>query len=231
MDAVFEQAMLDFYHQQQRGELLIHNTYGVPDEMPLEVYFRSEKELNNLELYALELCAGRVLDVGAGAGAVSLVLQSRNSAVVSLEISRVFCNIMKELGVKNILNGDFLKQRPNEQYDTLLMLMNGFGFCGSIDRLPDLFKAIDRHLKPGGQVIFDSSDISYLYKEGKPTDYYFGEMSYQYEYKGIKGPWFKWLYIDANTFSAEADKYGFAMQLLMTEETGQYLGRLVRFKD
>ena len=228
MDNVFEKAVSDFFNNQFTGNLLIHNTYGVPDEMPLEVYFRGEEDLSDLESFALDLCHGVVLDVGAGLGALSVIQQERNIPVEALEVSSVFCNLMKERGVERIINENFLTREPAAQYDTLLMMMNGFGLCGSIAQLPQLFAAIDRHLGPNGQVIFDSSDLSYLYADDKPVDHYYGEMSYQYEYNGERGPWFKWLYIDSETLATEAQKNGFELQVLYTEESGQYLGRLTR---
>ena len=228
MDHVFHTAVTDFYENKSKGTLLIHNTYGEPDEMPLDVYFRKEHELSDLELFALEHCQGKVLDVGAALGALTLILQEYEFEVEALEISDVFCEIMKRQGVKSILNANFLSTAPEDSYDTLLMMMNGFGLCGSFAGLPEVFKAIDRYLSPGGQVILASSDISYLYGKDLPEEKYYGEMDYAYEYAGEKGPWFKWLYIDSETLSQEAKKHGFDLQVLFTEETGQYLGRLTR---
>ena len=228
MDSVFEKAVLDFYKGQSSGKLLIHNTYGEPDEMPLDVYFRKESELSDLELYALELCSGNVLDVGAATGAITQILEERGVSVDALEISTTFCSIMQEEGLKSVINEDFLLRDIPQKYDTLLMMMNGFGLCGSIDRLPELFSAIDRHLAVDGQVIFDSSDLDYLYEGDKPDDKYYGEMDYRYEYNGELGDWFKWLYIDSETLAREAGKYGFELQVLYIEETDQYLGRMTR---
>ena len=228
MDNVFEKAVSDFFSNRFKGSLLIHNTYGLPDEMPLEVYFRGEEDLSDLESYALDLCNGSVLDVGAGLGALTLIQQKKGIRVDALEISSVFSEIMMQRGVKSVINENFLTRKPTKQFDTLLMMMNGFGLCGTIAQLPNLFEAIHRHLGLNGQVIFDSSDISYLYDSDKPVDPYYGEMSYQYEYAGDLGSWFKWLYIDAESLGAEAERNGFDLQVLYTEETGQYLGRLTR---
>ena len=179
---VFDRAVLDFFQKKFKGELLIHNTYGEPDEMPLEVYFRTEDELADLENFALSLCEGRVLDVGAGMGSLALILQKYGHEIDALEVSATFCSIMQQRGVNNVLHNDFMKADLSEQYDTLLMMMNGFGLCGSLESLPDLFKQLDKALAPMGQVIFDSSDLEYLYEGELPTDKYYGVMDYQYEY-------------------------------------------------
>ena len=228
MDSVYEKAIAEFNTGKQSSKLLIHNSYGEPDEMPLIHYFRKESELTDLELYALELCTGKVLDVGAGTGVFSKILQARGVEVVALEISKACCSIMSKEGLRGVLNEDFFSRQVSSQFDTLLMMMNGFGLCGSMALLPKFFSAIEAHLAPGGQVIFDSSDLSYLYDENLPDDRYYGEMDYRYEYDNEFGKWFKWLYIDSATLSLEAKKYGFMLQVLFTEETGQYLGRLIR---
>ena len=229
MDSVFEKAVDDFYNGRFEGELLIHNTYGNPDVMPLEVYLREEAELSDLEDFALELCHGHVLDVGAGLGALTTILQGRGFTVDALELSNRFCQIMHKQGVEAIVNDNFLSHTTSKRYDTLLLMMNGFGLCGTFSELPGLFKALDRHLLPGGQVIFDSSDLEYLYVgTAKPADRYYGEMDYRYEYRGEFGDWFNWLYIDSETLALEAAKYDFDLQVLYTEESGQYVGRLTR---
>lgn len=228
MDKVFEKAVLDFYNGRQSEILLIHNTYGEPDEMPLDVYFRDKEDLTELETIALERCKGKVLDLGAGMGSLTLILQEKGLTIDALEISPAFCSIMFDRKVKSIIETDFLTAPEIGKYETILMMMNGFGLCGSIDKLPKLFDALNRNLTAEGQVIFDSSDLSYLYDKDLPENKYYGEMDFQYEYNGLKGSWFKWLYIDPERLKVEAAKHGFELEVLFTEDTGQYLGKLVR---
>ena len=228
MYRVFDKAIQDYYDNKFDGPLWINNHYGRPDEMPLGIYFRDENNLNGFESYAISLCSGRVLDVGAGVGALALILQSRGIEVDALEGSPSCCEIMNSRGVRSILHKDFLVDKIDGKYDTLLMMMNGFGICQTMDQLPVLFSKFDELLNAGGQILFDSSDVSYLYYDNLPEDYYFGEISYQYEYKGEQGEWFKWLYVDIETLSHEAYKHGYQMQVLSEDSDGQYLGRLMK---
>jgi SAM-dependent methyltransferase len=228
MEGVFDAAISDFYNNTFQGPLLINNHYGPADEMPLDVYFRDENSLNGLETYALTLCAGNVLDVGAGVGALSLILQDNGFDVDAVELSTVCCEIMHTKGVINVIDEDFFTFEIGKKYDTLLMMMNGFGLSRTLDNLSQLFNRFDELLKPGGQVLFDSSDVSYIYEDNLPKEAYFGEIDYQYEYKEVKGNWFKWLYIDINTLAKEAKKYGYHLQVLSEDSDGQYLGKLVR---
>lgn len=222
---VFGKALLDFHQFGQTEKLWLHNNYGKPEEMPVEVFFRSEEELPELEEYALSLCKGKILDIGAGVGAHSLVLQSSGLDVTALEISANACEIMKNRGIKKVIPGDIFSEQKD--YDTLLLLMNGIGLCGDIEGLNKLLLHLKRFLKPEGQIILDSSDISYLYYPGNfPIENYYGEISYQYEYQSIKGDWFKWLYIDFESLKHIAVKNGFFCEFLLEDEMDQYLARL-----
>lgn len=228
MDEVFEAALIDFYNNEFSGKLLIHNYYGEPDDMDLGVYLRDESELLEIEYQALELCKGKTLDVGAGIGAMTSILQTRGIMVDALDISDRYCEIMQERGIVNVLKKDFFADPISDKYDTLLLLMNGLGICGQFNALSDFFAKANSILEPGGQVLLDSSDVNYIYDTVKPRNQYYGELDYQYEYKNRRGPWFKWLYVDSKTLAEEAAKNGFNLEVIAREESGQYLGRLTR---
>ena len=71
------QAIRDYYETGRAGRLRVFSPQFEEDEMPVAMLFRTEAEMPPLERKALELCRGRVLDVGAGAGCHSLALQER----------------------------------------------------------------------------------------------------------------------------------------------------------
>lgn len=220
---IFGQALTDFYQEQQRGKLSLYNTYGCAEEMPLDVFFRDKDEMPDLELYALSTCKGSVLDIGAGVGSHALILQSQKMQVTALEISQMCCRIMKKRGVKNIVNQDILAF-TGDKFDTLLLLMNGIGITGTIEGLKDFLQFSKSLLNPGGQLLFDSSDISYLYKDiDMPKTRYFGEIAYQYEYLNERGPWFSWLYIDFPYLKKIAAAGGWHSDLIYEDDMDQYL--------
>ena len=231
MSDILGKAILD-WHRGTRDEILwINNKYGEPEEMPIDYYFRSPDELPELEAYALTLCRGRVLDVGAGAGAHALPLQKNGLHVDALEISPNACTVLKERGVINVLNEDIYTKSGKGEYDTVLLLMNGLGIAQDITGLKKLLNHLKAFLAPDGQILFDSSDIHYLYDNPidpveKPTDRYYGEIEYQYEYKGEKGAWFKWLYIDYAFCSEIATEIGFHPELIAQDDEGHFLCRL-----
>lgn len=225
---VYGEALKDYFHDRFDEDLILYTNNRDQEAMPVDLFFRSAEELPDQELIALALCDGKVLDVGAGAGSHSLYLQEQNVAVTALEISSKACQVMKQRGVKQIVNEDILSY-SNEKYDTLLFLMNGIGLAQTIDGLTNLFNHCKTLLNPGGQLLFDTSDISYYYKSEelpKPTNHYYGEIQFQYEYKGRKGQPFGWLYIDQKELIKIGHQLGWVVQILDEDDHYQYLVRM-----
>ena len=225
---VYGEALAEYFEKEELSTpLLLHSTYGDIEEMPVEVFFRDAEDFPELEFIALSLCDGKVLDVGAGVGAHALYLQEKNFDVTALEISQSACNIMLQRGVQNIVQENFFSL-ANQQFDTLLFLMNGIGLAGTVVGFRKLLAHSKTLLSEKGQLLFDSSDISYLYDEYriKRPDYYFGEIGYQYEFKGIKGESFKWLYLDQETLIKVAHEEGWVVQILFEDENDQFLVRM-----
>ena len=218
-------AIFDHYEGKTKGPLMIDNTYGTPEEMPLEVFFRKEDEFSPLEQYAVGLCTGHVLDAGAGAGAISLHLQNLGLDVTAMENSKGCIAVMEQQGIKNIIENDVFSYEGSG-YDTVLLLMNGIGLAGTINGLKTLLAGLLSMLNEGGQLIFDSSDVSYLKDDLEEDPKYFGELQYRYLYNGMDGEWFNWLYIDQETLLSVCTELGISCQIIFEDETGQYLVRV-----
>ena len=222
---VYGNALLDFYKNGKADILWLHNSYGDPEEMPIDIFFRNEHEMPSLEHKALTLCYGKVLDVGAGVGSHSLLLQAMNAYVTAIDISGIAVKIMQERGVLKAAVQNIFSTK--EKYDTLLFLMNGIGLTGTLPGFVAFLEKAKSLINPTGQLIFDSSDISYLYEGiAKPENNYFGEVSYQYEYQKQKGEWFNWLYLDQETLLNIAEQSGWQCEIIFDDGADQYLARL-----
>jgi SAM-dependent methyltransferase len=226
---VFGKALTDFYKNGKADVLWLHNSYDEPEEMPLDIFFRTAEEMPDLEHKALSLCKGKTLDVGAGVGSHALILQKQGFDVTAIDISESAVQIMKSRGVARPIEKDIFK--ISEKYDTLLFLMNGIGLTGTLAGFMHFLDFAKTLVNPGGQLIFDSSDISYLYTDlPKPQSNYFGEISYCYEYQNEKGNWFNWLYLDQTTLTHVAQQKGWHCEIIFNDDEDQYLARL-RLKD
>lgn len=220
-------ALTDYYNNKKStGKLWVHNNYGPKEHMPVDHYFREMEEMPELEWVALQQCRGKILDIGAGAGSHALALQKMGQDITALDISPQAAAVMKARGVKNVLEGDFFQLVPEAPYDTLLLLMNGIGLSGTIAGLRRFLAKARTMLKPGGQLIFDSSDIAYLYEDTpRPADRYYGELQHLYEFKKQRSEWFEWLFIDKKTLKQITKEEGWTTTLLYEDPFDQYLVR------
>ena len=225
-------AIADFYKGNANGKLRVLSPMFEEDEIPLSTLFRSFRDMPKMEQKALKMAKGKTLDVGAGSGCHSLWLQDNGVDVTAIDISPYSVETMKARGVVNVLEQDFFTL--DEKYDTILMLMNGIGIVGTLEKLPDFFKHINNVLAEDGQLLCDSSDLCYLYddKDGivelMDSDKYYGELEYTMCYEEICGDSFQWLYIDANTLRNCAEANGFKMEIVRRGEHYDYLARITR---
>ncbi len=223
---IYGQALQDFFDGKPEEKLWLHNNYGEPEEMPVEVFFRGEDEMPEAELLALQICRGKILDIGAGAGSHALILQESGLEVTALEVSPGAAAVMKKRGVKTVLQQDIF-QYETKKFDTLLLLMNGIGLTQNLTGLEHFLLQAKQLLLPGGQLIFDSSDIMYLYEDlPLPKTQYYGEIQYQYEYKNQRGDRFNWLYIDQKTLTKTALQNGWLCKILYEDDMDLYLAKL-----
>lgn len=203
----------------------------MPDEpvtyMPIEIYFRSAGEMPEIENYALQLCSGKTLDVGAGAGSHCLLLQAKGIEVIGLDIAPEAVNIMNVRGVRQTICGDFLDTQLDQSFDTLLFLMNGIGIAGTLNGLKNYLLHSHHLTHQNSQLLLDSSDLSYSTEEYEKTAPYLGEISYQLSFGELEGAPYKWLYVDPQTLATIADETGWVCQIVFEEEES-YLARLTK---
>ncbi len=225
-------AIADYWQTKKADRLRVFSPMFEEDEIPLTTLFRKYEDMSEIERKALDMAKGKTLDVGAGAGCHSLVLQEKGIDVTAIDISPLSVETMKERGIKRVLEQDFFTM--DGRYDTILMLMNGIGIVGTLDCMPEFFHQLDKILAPGGQVLCDSSDISYVFEDENgmisiPNEMdYYGEHTFRMQYKDIVGESFDWLFIDADTLRRQAAKNGYAVELVAEGEHYDYLARITK---
>ena len=225
-------AIAEYWKTKTADRLRVFSPMFEEDEIPLTTLFRSYDDMPEIERKALDMAKGRILDVGAGAGCHSLVLQKRGLDVTAIDISPLSVETMKEREVKKVIEQNFFTLEG--QYDTILMLMNGIGIVGTLERMPEFFKQLEKILAPEGQVLCDSSDISYVFEDEEgmidiPNEMgYYGEHSFRMQYKDTIGEPFNWLYIDADTLRQMAESCEYAVEVIAKGEHYDYLARITK---
>lgn len=220
-------AIADYYKTGTADRLRVFSPMFDEDEMPIDTLFRNYDAMPEIERMALDMTKGRTLDVGAASGCHSLVLQERGIDVTAIDISPLSVETMKLRGVKKALEQDFFTLE-GQRFETILLLMNGFGITGTLQRMRDLFRQLDKILAPGGQLLGDSSDISYVFDGYMPDTEYYGELTFRMQYKDTIGEPFPWVYIDPETLRHVAALNGYHAEIIAEGKHYDYLARITK---
>lgn len=229
----FGLALWDCFRDMEKKELYFVREDGYVDAVPVDRFFAT-CVVSPIERRALDLCRGRVLDIGAGAGRLSLALQVRGLEVEAIDIVPQAVAIMQERGVRNATCIDLYACEGS--FDTVLVLCHGLGLAQNLTGLKRMLEHLSRIIAPEGQILADSLDVRRT-KNPRHLAYqrsleeaggYAGEMRFHMRYGDVAGPEFGWLHVDFQTLSDIATECGWRAACLLEEETGDYLCQLVR---
>ena len=236
MKDLLGKAILDFQTQNNPEPLFTETSISEKDEMDVSYMFRSYKEMPVLEQKALQMCQGKVLDVGCGAGSHTLYLQEKGIEVEAIDVSENAIQTCLLRGVRqakcvNVLNV------THQKYDTILLLMNGTGIFGTMKNISTYLTHLSELLTPDGQILIDSSDLIYMFDEdddgGKwipMQESYYGELVFHVTYKGETDEPFPWLYLDYNTLQNACLAHHLSCELVMEGEHYDYLARIKKLQ-
>lgn len=220
---IFGKALLDYQSGNYSEDIITWTNISDKDELPLPYLFRDYSEMPKLEQKALQLAKGTILDVGCGAGSHSLYLQQKGFKVKAIDSSKGAIEVAKQRGVLNTELKPLLEE--TQSFDTILLLMNGTGIFEELTQVSNYLKHLKSLLNPNGQILIDSSDISYMYDEYY-SERYFGELNYFISYKGEQEAPMKWLYIDFETLNTACQTVGLKCEKVMDGEHFDYLARI-----
>jgi len=223
------EAMLRYFNGDRAAMLICHQD-GRRDDVPAAFWFRDT--VDPLEQCGLELCRGRVLDLGAGAGVHALALQRRGLDVVALDVAPQSAEIMRKRGVHHPVVGD-LAEFDAGPFDTILCLCNGLDKVGRLDALPGFLARMRSLLAPGGQIIADSFDLrvgadaqtASEIRRKTQAGRYFGEIDLVFEFEGRRGASFSTLQVDPDTLVRYAARCGYSVEIIQ-RQGGHFLARM-----
>lgn len=238
--APFAEALAAYAGGETEVELRLRSSLGEDEALPVGFFFRTPDRWMDFERYAVELCRGRVLDLGAGAGPHTLALEARGHSVVAVEGSADIARLLRARGASSVVHADFRYWwRPG--FDTVLMLMNGLGPVGTLAGLDRFLAHAPRFLAPGGQLLVDGAEAAPSRPPRAataasrppaapwpPADEYPGEAWIELSHAGRVGRPFRELYIDPETLARHAAHAGWRLDVVFEGGDGTYLARLTR---
>ena len=122
-------------------------------------YFAPYRRWPPVEKKAMRYVRGRVLDVGCGAGRVSLHLQERGHEVVAIDESSLAIEVAGRRGVSNaeVISLTDLDASLGV-FDTIVVMRNNFGLVGKEGSAPSLLRRLAAITTDQGRIITDSVD-------------------------------------------------------------------------
>jgi hypothetical protein len=223
-------ALLDRARFGKATDIIVESEHADDDIFPVDYFFRTYEMMPEIEQVALDQSFGNVLDVGAGGGCHAVILQQKGLRVKAIDTSAGAVELMNMAGISATKNTIF--NLPDEQFDTILILMNGIGLAESMDKIGLFLARLKQLLAPGGKIFCDSTDIAYLYTQEDGSflidlnSGYYGEMRFNMKYKNVESGWFSWLYIDFENLSWHAAEAGLTCTLACEGSTHNYLACL-----
>ena len=225
------QAILDYNESKKSVDIIVESDICDDDIIPSEYFFRSFNEMPKIEQEALKRCTGKTLDIGAAAGTHAKYLKKNGIDVTCIEISSKSVDFLKsqKITAERINFFDI----EGQEYNTLLMLMNGIGIAGKLSNLEYTLIKAKSLLVSGGKLLCDSSDLKFLYEDDKGAMWvdlntaYYGDFKFNMTYKEHSSGWFDWLYVDFKNFEKIALKVGFSVEKIIDIDD-QYLVELIK---
>ena len=228
----FGEALLEFLDGRGPGAHVIERDDGLVEGMAsVEPYFGGPDSFAQIEQQALESIGERVLDMGAGAGRFSLAAQERGAHVVALDDSANAIEVCRRRGVERLVHQSIHTYRPDERFDTFLMMGHNLGLLA-----PDPIRSLERiaAMAVPGAVILGTSLDPYATDDPTHLEYHEsnrsrgrrgGHIVLRVRTRQLIGPWFDYLFSTFAELSDLASQTGWEATMV-AEDDVRYLAAL-----
>jgi SAM-dependent methyltransferase len=170
-----------------------------------EFYLAPFRRWPSSERESLRYARGRIVDMGSGAGRISLHLQESGCDVVALDASPRAIRSARLRGVRDAWHMP-ARQLSGEiaAFDTIILFGNNFGMFGSPERVSKVLTSWARRTNVGTRILAESStpycggapsiDRRY-YQRNKAHGLMPGQTRIRTLYRDAVGPWSDWLFV------------------------------------
>lgn len=199
-------------------------------------YFADFKDWPKIEKQAVKLAKGRILDIGAGAGRVSLYLQRKHYNVTAIDNSPLAIRVCRKRGVRQakvlpIEKIDILKKK---NFDTVVMFGTNFGLFGSFKKAKILLKRLYKITSPDALILAESNDI---YKTDNPAHRAYqrfnrkrgrmpGQLRIRIRFKTYIGNWFDYLMVSKNQMKEILKGTGWKVRKFINSSKSIYIAAI-----
>lgn len=210
---------------------IIERDDGFIDAMGGHYLFAPFAKWDISERKAIRLARGRVLDVGAGGGRVSLYLQDKGLDVLAIDISPLAVEVCKRRGVRKARVMDFTKiDKRIGTFDTVVMFGNNFGLFGTPARAKRLLKRLHAMTSEDARILGETLDpyqttnpdhLAY-HKRNQQRGRLAGQLRIRARSRRLKTPWFDYLFVSRKEMREIVRGTGWHLARTFPERSAQY---------
>jgi SAM-dependent methyltransferase len=181
------------------------------------------------ERRAMRFVRGRVLDVGCGAGRVSLHLQNRGFDVVGIDVSPLVVELARQRGAVDVRLGTLDSAvAAGERFDTILLLGNNLGLLSGERRGRTLLRKLARLSTAKGRLLAGSYDpydgASEFARRYHERNRHRGKMGgverLRIRYRQFATPWYDVLFASREELRQLATSGGWAVKCFLDDGAG-----------
>jgi SAM-dependent methyltransferase len=187
-------------------EIVERNDGYIDAAMGIGRYFANFRQWPYRQRKGTRFIKGKhVLDVGCGAGRVSLYLQSKGFRVTAIDTSPLAIQACRQRGVKNakVLAFEDIHRLPENTFDTVVLFGNNFGLFGSRRRAKHLLRRLHRITTEGAVMVAETMNP---YKTANRLHHRYqrrnrrrgrmpGQIRLRIRFQACATPWFDYLFV------------------------------------
>ncbi len=199
--------LLSDYHKGQENVLeIIEREDGLITASPShpQAYFHEYSAWPEHQKQGIKYAAGRILDVGSGAGCHALYLQKQGHDVLGTDNSPLAIQLCQHRGLKNAQVMSITQLSPKlGTFDTFLMLGNNFGLVSNFKRARWLLKRFATMTTQTAKIIaeatnpYETEDQLHLHyhQVNRDRGRMSGQLRLRVRHKKYATPWFDYLFL------------------------------------
>lgn len=206
------------------GIHFIERDDGLLEAVDSSLYFSVPSSWPPAELAALKQVAGRVLDIGAGAGRHSLLLQHRGNQPIALDVSPGAIETCRRRGIERTFLGSIadLAAAGADPFDAMILMGNNLALLQTEARAAGMFDTMRTLLAPGGTLVgtcrdpyatVDPNHLAY-HEANRAAGRRAGQVRMRFRYNRLATQWFGLLFLAPDELQDIAARSGWSAEIV-----------------